>query len=214
MMARKGQELTWADFPQRKTAAGWHCRKCGKVLTGRKTSWCGKECLKAVMMVVDWRYIRRAIRRRDKWKCVLCGAKATDVDHIIELADGGCFHDPQNLRSLCGLCHKAKTAATRKARAERKKAAAKAVSCEEVVTVTDVSKSIPSESLPNKNFTAIKVGATFRAGGEMYKKTTELTFEDVNGLEQYIDSLFDKKIGAEAKPEACVDTSAHIVKGQ
>lgn len=78
--------------------------------------------------------------------------------------------------------------------------------------MSDVSKSIPSEGLPNKNFAAIKVGATFQAGGETFKKTTELTFEDVNGLEQYIDSLFDKKIGAAAKPVAGIDTSAHIEK--
>jgi hypothetical protein len=78
--------------------------------------------------------------------------------------------------------------------------------------MSDVSKSIPSESLPNKNFAAIKVGATFQAGGETYKKTSELTFEDVNHLEQYIDSLFDKKIGAAAKPAVGIDTSAHVVK--
>ena len=80
--------------------------------------------------------------------------------------------------------------------------------------MSDVASNIPSEGLPNKNFTAIKVGATFQAGGETYKKTTELTFEDVNGLEQYIDSLFDKKIGAAAKPEVGIDTSAHIEKSK
>lgn|SRR5271157_2661651 len=213
MAPRKGQEFTWASFPKRKTAAGWHCRKCGVILTGRKSSWCSRDCEKAVLKLVDWNYIRRAIRRRDKWKCVLCGARATDVDHIVELADGGCFHDPANLRSLCDSCHKVKTAASRTARAERKKAAENAVSCEEVV-MTDVSKSIPSEGLPNKNFAAIQVGATFKAGGETYRKTSELTFEDVNHLEQYIDQMFDRKIGAEAKPVAGIDTSARVVKEQ
>ena len=129
-MARKGQEFTWANFPVRKDADGWHCRKCGTVLTGRKTAWCGPACLKAVLLLVDWRIIRRHIRRRDKWKCQmllenggLCLRPATDVDHIVELADGGSFHDWTNLRSLCYECHQKKTLMMRKARAERKKAA-------------------------------------------------------------------------------------------
>jgi hypothetical protein len=80
--------------------------------------------------------------------------------------------------------------------------------------MADVSQKIPSENPSNKNFAAIKVGATFKAGGETYRKTSELTFEDVNHLEQYIDPLFDRKINAEAKPEAGIDTSAHVVKEQ
>ena len=121
-MARKGQQFTWADFPVRHDEEGWHCRKCGKALDGRKTAWCGRDCLRQVRLLVHWGTIRASIRRRDKWKCVLCGRPATDVDHIVELADGGSFHDPANLRSLCDECHKAKTVAQRKARAERKKA--------------------------------------------------------------------------------------------
>jgi hypothetical protein len=62
------------------------------------------------------------------------------------------------------------------------------------------------------NFSKIKVGATFKAGGETFKKTSDLTFDDVNGIEQYIDPLFDRKIGADAVPPVKVDTSAKIVK--
>jgi len=51
----------------------------------------------------------------------ICGQPASDVDHIIELQDGGSFHDLANLRSLCYECHKAKTAACRKIRAMKKK---------------------------------------------------------------------------------------------
>jgi 5-methylcytosine-specific restriction endonuclease McrA len=126
-MARKGQQYTWADFPPRKTAAGYHCRYCKKLLTGRKRAWCDKECTKKVLLLVDWRYIRNRIRRRDRWVCQMpvgtgiCGRPATDVDHIIELADGGSFHDWANLRSMCRECHKAKTQLMRKLRAERKK---------------------------------------------------------------------------------------------
>jgi len=137
-MVRRGQEYTWDDFPPRKDAGGWHCRYCKVVLTGRKTAWCSKECLKEVRLLCDWNYIRGRTRRRDKWKCQmplpeggLCGKYASDVDHIVELADGGSFHDPANLRSLCETCHKAKTQMTRKARAERRKAAKNPVKIDE-----------------------------------------------------------------------------------
>ncbi len=122
-MAKKRSEnqLTWDDFPVRKDEAGWHCRYCGKTLTGRKTAWCDRKCLKEVLLRVEWRYIRRCILNRDKRHCVLCGGWASEVDHIIECADGGNFHEWSNLRSLCKACHKTKTLLMRKARVEKKK---------------------------------------------------------------------------------------------
>ena len=144
-MARKGQEFTWDDFPAVKDKDGWHCRFCKVVLKGRKTAWCSKECLLKVRALCDWNYIRNKVRRRDKYRCqmpvtgapayfnvllpdgrVICGRPAKDVDHIIELADGGCFHDLNNLRSLCHDCHQKKTLMMRKARAARKKLEKKA----------------------------------------------------------------------------------------
>ena len=121
-MARKGQQYTWADFPARRDEQGWHCRGCGAVLAGRRTAWCGRACLRAVLLKVHWGTIRAAARRRDRWRCVLCGERATDVDHIVELADGGSFHDQSNLRSLCREHHKAKTAESRRARAAARRA--------------------------------------------------------------------------------------------
>jgi hypothetical protein len=117
-------QLTWDDFPTRKDVEGWHCRFCGKALTGRKRAWCSRPCLKEVLLRVEWRYIRRCILRRDKYRCVLCNLAASDVDHIVELIDGGPFHEWANLRSLCSPCHKAKTAFMRQARAQCKKAGA------------------------------------------------------------------------------------------
>lgn len=71
---------------------------------------------------------------------------------------------------------------------------------------------IASEAPPQTNFSKIKIGSTFKAGGETYKKTSDLTFDDVNGIEQYIDPIFDRKIGAEAVPPLKIDTSAKVVK--
>jgi 5-methylcytosine-specific restriction protein A len=66
-----------------------------------------------------WRKIRARILRRDGHRCTFalndgtrCGATATEVDHIIELADGGTDH-PSNLRAACHPHHAAKTTAER-----------------------------------------------------------------------------------------------------
>jgi 5-methylcytosine-specific restriction endonuclease McrA len=51
-----------------------------------------------------WRQLREQILARDCWVCVVCGAPATDVDHIVAVRDGGSDH-PRNLRSLCAEHH-------------------------------------------------------------------------------------------------------------
>ena len=45
---------------------------------------------------------------RDGHTCRHCGAPATEVDHIVNLAQGG-THDPLNLQALCPPCHRVKT---------------------------------------------------------------------------------------------------------
>ena len=62
----------------------------------------------------NWQAIRLAILERDGWRCVwestsgrTCGAKATDVDHIVRGDD----HSPGNLRSLCRWHHARKSSA-------------------------------------------------------------------------------------------------------
>jgi 5-methylcytosine-specific restriction endonuclease McrA len=131
-MPRRGQEFTWDDFPAYHGKDGWHCRFCKKVLTGLKRAWCSSDCLREVRSRCDWNYIRNKVRRRDRWRCqwlmadgTICGQRGTDVDHIIELADGGSFWKLENLRLLCCPHHKTKTVMSRRARAERKKLAKK-----------------------------------------------------------------------------------------
>lgn len=61
----------------------------------------------------NWAQIRRRVLRRDGAVCQtrfsdgrLCGAEATDVDHIVPGDD----HSMANLRALCGWCHARKSA--------------------------------------------------------------------------------------------------------
>lgn len=49
--------------------------------------------------------------------CEMCGrARATEVDHIREIKDGGAAMSTNNLQALCHRCHMGKTAAERRKR--------------------------------------------------------------------------------------------------
>ncbi|MYR43049.1 HNH endonuclease [Streptomyces sp. SID5910] len=60
----------------------------------------------------NWASLRRRVLRRDKGVCQMpfsdgriCGAEATDVDHIVPGGD----HSMANLRALCSWCHARKS---------------------------------------------------------------------------------------------------------
>lgn len=55
----------------------------------------------------DWQ-ARRARVLAEEPLCRLCGAPATEVDHIVPLRHGG-THDRANLRALCKPCHSRRT---------------------------------------------------------------------------------------------------------
>ena len=55
-----------------------------------------------------WRRIRGRFLKYHEL-CVVCGAVATEVDHIVALKDGG-THEWSNLRAMCKRCHSTKTA--------------------------------------------------------------------------------------------------------
>jgi 5-methylcytosine-specific restriction protein A len=59
-------------------------------------------------MPPGWRGRRAVVLHRDGYKCVKCGARATDVDHIKPRAFGG-GDELTNLQSLCKTCHRSKT---------------------------------------------------------------------------------------------------------
>jgi len=57
----------------------------------------------------DWRKIRAGVLREEP-RCRVCGAPATEVDHIRPLSRGG-THNRSNLRAVCQDCHRSLTAA-------------------------------------------------------------------------------------------------------
>ena len=54
----------------------------------------------------NWRSLRRRVLRAADYRCALCGAPATEVDHIRP----GDYHDISNLQAVCSTCHSHKTA--------------------------------------------------------------------------------------------------------
>ena len=66
-----------------------------------------------------WMTQRERIAARDGYVCAFCGLvwqpELDQVDHIIELEDGG-SNDDSNLQLLCNACHATKTRASALAR--------------------------------------------------------------------------------------------------
>jgi 5-methylcytosine-specific restriction endonuclease McrA len=99
-------------------------------LQGRQRKWCSRWCWYEWSVesgaVLDWAWTRSLVLERDHWTCQNCGRKAAngqdldetgntilEVDHTIEIQDGGPEFDPANLRTLCRACHLTKTNARR-----------------------------------------------------------------------------------------------------
>ena len=60
------------------------------------------------MPLHEWMKVRKNVLMRDSFKCVMCGRKAEQVDHIQPKAEGG-SDLLSNLQSLCINHHKQKT---------------------------------------------------------------------------------------------------------
>jgi 5-methylcytosine-specific restriction endonuclease McrA len=57
-------------------------------------------------LTAHWRkHLRPAILARDAYTCHWCGARATQVDHIRALAEGGEPYNPSNLVAACASCN-------------------------------------------------------------------------------------------------------------
>lgn len=114
------------------------CHWCREKEVGRgMVKYCSERCRNERNWHVNWTFSRATVARRDKGICVICGwdteaakrwwerirrhsweawrlavpSRRTDwwdADHIIARRDGGSNH-PDNLRTLCVFCHKART---------------------------------------------------------------------------------------------------------
>jgi len=56
-----------------------------------------------------WRKLRAEVLKRDKRRCFYCGSKATHVDHIVPVKQGGSY-DVDNLVAACANCNLSKNA--------------------------------------------------------------------------------------------------------
>jgi HNH endonuclease len=70
-------------------------------------------------MTPQWKRLRKTALKRDHFACRRCGQPASDVDHRVELIDGGAAFDLENLQALCAPCHDAKSSESRYRRARR-----------------------------------------------------------------------------------------------
>jgi 5-methylcytosine-specific restriction endonuclease McrA len=80
------------------------CLDCPAVI--RRGSRC-RACERRHRLGWSWSARRAAWLASHPW-CAVCGAEATEVDHVLPRAWGG--GDEGNLQSLCRVCHRAKTA--------------------------------------------------------------------------------------------------------
>lgn len=73
-----------------------------------------KDWAKAFYKSQAWQALRKLALIRDGFTCRICGARATEVDHIRELTpdnigDVSVSLNINNLQSLCHDCHTVKT---------------------------------------------------------------------------------------------------------
>ncbi len=99
------------------------CVECDRALPSHRTPYCSRKCQWRFHGHYFWDSARSYVMLRDRYTCRLCGsrrrARELDVDHIVEIADGGAALEYSNLQTVCRGCHRAKTAAARSARAAR-----------------------------------------------------------------------------------------------
>ncbi len=64
---------------------------------------------KRIYASAAWRQVRLVVLERDGWRCQIrmgvCTGKATAVDHVVPLSQGGDAFDPGNLRAACKQCN-------------------------------------------------------------------------------------------------------------
>jgi 5-methylcytosine-specific restriction endonuclease McrA len=116
------------------------CRWCAEPIhkadgtVNKRRRW-HPSCLHEYLIIVDHRYAKRQVKKRDKGICATCGKYCHyrwewECDHVIPLIDAPRrrrYWSLDNLQTLCVKCHDKKTTRENKARKKlrRKKKAAR-----------------------------------------------------------------------------------------
>jgi len=89
--------ITGRTYCDQHTPINWGRKGAGRTSTPEHKAW------------------RRAVLDRDHWRCQVqgprCTRKATQADHILNVANGGAEHDLNNGQAICAECHRDKTQA-------------------------------------------------------------------------------------------------------
>jgi 5-methylcytosine-specific restriction endonuclease McrA len=110
------------------------CAFCRSQLNDLRKIYCNTKCRRRFRrenryLTNSWASTRWSALRRDHFLCVPClkegrKTRSREVDHIIEIADGGAEFELANTQTICREHHRIKTAENRRLRALRKKAVA------------------------------------------------------------------------------------------
>ncbi|MCI4369178.1 MAG: HNH endonuclease [Thermoplasmata archaeon] len=103
------------------------CVECHATLSSRRTPYCSRMCQWRFQGRYFWDAARIYVLRRDRYTCRHCQrrlrVRELEVDHILEVATGGPSLDYANLQTVCKPCHRAKTVAFARWRADARRAA-------------------------------------------------------------------------------------------
>jgi 5-methylcytosine-specific restriction endonuclease McrA len=91
------------------------CVECRRALDSGRSAYCGRRCQWAFRGRYFWDAARTYVIHRDRFTCQSCHRRLRvahlEVDHVVEIAQGGPSLDYLNLQTLCRGCHRAKTVA-------------------------------------------------------------------------------------------------------
>jgi hypothetical protein len=97
------------------------CDRCGATLGARRRRWCSDDCRDAYFHNHEYGMARHQARIRDDLTCTVDGCDTkwdVEVDHVIAARGRhgvhSCVHHLDNLRCLCTLHHRERTAEQRR----------------------------------------------------------------------------------------------------
>jgi 5-methylcytosine-specific restriction protein A len=78
--------------------------------------WPGRRTRSSsITNTAEWKRLRLDVLRRDRYQCQVrgpaCTGHATQVDHILNVANGGAELDPANAQAICSPCNARKASA-------------------------------------------------------------------------------------------------------